>query len=128
MVMSFSFGIIALLAAIMGLIQQTPFPSFDILFSTTIMINLWALAILGGVVPYLLMAYSQRIISAQLAALIYILEPIFATFVAWILIDQPTSSRIIIGGALVFSALLIGVKADSTGDQKTPVADATRGA
>ena len=70
--------------------------------------NLCAIAILGSVIPYLLMAKGQRVVSAQLASLVYNLEPLFATLMAFLFIGEAFTVAKIVGGAVIFGALVFG--------------------
>ena len=70
--------------------------------------NLIAVSILGSVIPYILMAKGQRVVSAQVATLVYNLEPIFATLLAIIFIGEAITLPKIIGSTIIFGALVLG--------------------
>ena len=70
--------------------------------------NLFGISILGSVIPYLLMAKGQRVISSQLASLVYNLEPLFATLLAFLFIGEAFTVAKIVGGAVIFGALVFG--------------------
>ena len=70
--------------------------------------NLFGISILGSVIPYLLMAKGQRVISSQLASLVYNLEPLFATFLAFLFLGEVLTIPKVIGGTIIFGALVLG--------------------
>ncbi len=70
--------------------------------------NLFAIAVLGSVIPYLLMAKGQRVVSAQLASLVYNLEPIFATLLAFICLGETFTIAKVTGCIIIFAALILG--------------------
>lgn len=50
---------------------------------------------------------AQRYISAEKVAIIYLFEPVFAAFFAYLILDESLSIRLLIGGALIFGATII---------------------
>jgi drug/metabolite transporter (DMT)-like permease len=72
---------------------------------------LWGLAYLGVVATaamLFLQAQAQRHVSADKAALIYAMEPVFAALFAWIGLSESLSLRAALGAALVVLAVLYG--------------------
>lgn len=72
---------------------------------------LWGLAYLGVVATaamLFLQARAQRHVSADKAALIYAMEPVFAALFAWIGLSEVLSLRAALGAALVVFAVLFG--------------------
>jgi drug/metabolite transporter (DMT)-like permease len=78
--------------------------------STTSYSNLFTLAIFGSVIPYLLMAIGQKNIKAQTASIIYNLEPVSATLLAYVFLGEEISLNKAIGGIIIFMALTLGIK------------------
>jgi drug/metabolite transporter (DMT)-like permease len=72
--------------------------------------NLFALAVIGSVVPYLLMAKGQQNVKAQVASIIYNLEPVSATLLAYLFLGEMITETKVIGGIIIFIALTIGIK------------------
>jgi drug/metabolite transporter (DMT)-like permease len=50
---------------------------------------------------------AQRYISAEKVAIIYLFEPVFAAFFAYLILDESLSIRLLIGGVLIFGATII---------------------
>lgn len=50
---------------------------------------------------------SQRYISAEKVAIIYLFEPVFGAVAAWFILDENFTARLLIGGALIFAATLV---------------------
>lgn len=50
---------------------------------------------------------AQRYISAEKVAIIYLFEPVFAAFFAFLILDESLSIRLLIGGVLIFGATII---------------------
>jgi len=105
-IMFFSFGLLAFFAIITGYFDGTfsVCPDFNFISA----FNLLGVSILGSVIPYLLMAKGQRVVTAQLASLVYNLEPIFATLLAFIFIGEAFTLPKLIGGTIIFGALVLG--------------------
>lgn len=85
------------------------------LFSKTVFtkasFNMLFLAVLGTIVPYVLMGLGQRKTDAQTASLIYILEPVFAVGIAVIFFSEPIGSVYkFIGAGLILTAQYIGIR------------------
>jgi drug/metabolite transporter (DMT)-like permease len=105
-IMFFSFALWVFFALITGLFDGglNVCPEFNYISIS----NLFAVAILGSVIPYLLMAKGQRVIPAQLASLVYNLEPIFATLLAFLFIGEVFTLSKVIGSTIIFGALVLG--------------------
>lgn len=99
-----------------GMIPSTPRSEDP--FAASALVLLFLLCSLGGAVPYILMVMGQKALKAQLAALIYALEPIFATIVAVLWIGEAITLSVIVGGLLVFGGVVLGI---ATSNEKKPV-------
>ncbi|MBF0297342.1 MAG: DMT family transporter [Oligoflexia bacterium] len=84
-------------------------PSLETFLDIKVLINLFGLIILGGIIPYLLMVYGQKYVSSALAALIYILEPIFTAILSFIFLQERPSFIQLIGMLIIFISLFVGV-------------------
>jgi drug/metabolite transporter (DMT)-like permease len=77
----------------------------------TLSTSAWLVILYLGVmcmsVPTVLQVWAQRVVPSYLAALLFILEPVFASFFAYVLLDERLSSLDWLGAALVVVALLI---------------------
>lgn len=107
-IMFFSFLITAALSFLVA-IPADPAPEISLLLSRSTIVNLLLLSFFGGVIPYILMAKGQKALSAQLAALIYIFEPVFAAIIAAVWIGEKMTMSIVVGGLLIVSALILGI-------------------
>lgn len=59
-------------------------PQFLSNIGLNVYFNMFCLVIIGSIIPYILMGIGQSILDAQKAALIYLLEPVFAMIIALI--------------------------------------------
>jgi drug/metabolite transporter (DMT)-like permease len=67
-----------------------------------------AFAVLGGALPHLLFYRSLERLSASVAGIILLLEPVSATIIAWVFFSQKIGLYLLIGGAFIlFSNYLI---------------------
>jgi drug/metabolite transporter (DMT)-like permease len=67
-----------------------------------------AFAVLGGALPHLLFYRSLERLSASVAGIILLLEPVSATVLAWVFFSQKIGSYLLIGGVLIlFSNYLV---------------------
>jgi len=67
-----------------------------------------AFAVLGGALPHLLFYKSLERLSASVAGIILLLEPVSATIIAWVFFSQKIGLYLLIGGAFIlFSNYLI---------------------
>jgi len=62
-----------------------------------------------------LQAMAQRFVSADKAALIYAMEPVFAALFAWLWLAEALSVQAAIGGAMVVGAVILSEYRASTG-------------
>jgi len=85
-------------------------PPAETLVTATVALELLGLVALGTVIAYLLMAWGQKRVSAERAALIYALEPVFTFLIAWAFLRESLSPDRMAGAAVVVFALLIGVR------------------
>lgn len=69
-----------------------------------------SLGIFGSACAFLLMATGQKYVSAQVASIIYNLEPVSATFLAFLFLNEAMTIHKITGCILIFSALIVGTK------------------
>jgi drug/metabolite transporter (DMT)-like permease len=58
-------------------------------------------------VPTVLQVWAQRVVPPYLAALVFILEPVFASFFAFLWLNERLSSLDWLGAALVVVSLLV---------------------
>ena len=75
---------------------------------STILIFLF-LSVVATVVPYLCMGIGQKDITPTNAAIIYLLEPIFAAIIAMLFIHEKITMMQIIGGIIILSAQFYAV-------------------
>lgn len=87
--------VMSLLVADKGLFEL----SFN--FSPDIWIYLLAFALLGGVIPHLLFFRGLKGVSASVAGIILLLEPVSATILAWLFFSQSIGFYIALGGVLI---------------------------
>lgn len=66
------------------------------------------LAVVATAAVAVAQTYAQRVVSAPVAAIIFVLEPLFAALLAWIVLAEVLGTLGWIGGALVLVAMLIG--------------------
>lgn len=78
--------------------------------------------LLGTAFTYGAMNLAQQQIEAQKVALIFVLEPVFATAAAVLLLNEPLSLRFLLGGGLILLALVLA-EYRPKGGMKVPVRD-----
>ena len=79
---------------------------------------LWGLAYLGVIATsgmLFLQARAQRHVSADKAALVYAMEPVFAALFAWVWLHEGLTLRAALGGAVVVSAVVFSEWKSSPG-------------
>lgn len=86
------------------------FGSIEVLSDPIVYMNIISLAILGGIIPYMLMVIGQKIITPHFAALIYNFEPVFASILACIILNESFHFSAVLGAIAIFTSLTIGVK------------------
>ncbi|MGI8512366.1 MAG: EamA family transporter [Solirubrobacteraceae bacterium] len=101
--LAWAFGFASLFWAIV----QPPwsFP-FDQLASTDNLLYALGVAIVGTLVPFVLMLGAVRHIPASRAAVVATLEPVLAAVIAWIVHDETLAAPQIAGGMLVVAAVV----------------------
>lgn len=77
--------------------------TFPFIFYMTILV------ILGSVAAYGLMVYGQKFVSSNLAAMIYLLEPVFASLLAVMFFEEEIFLKTILGGIIILLALYFSV-------------------
>jgi drug/metabolite transporter (DMT)-like permease len=83
-----------------------------ILGSLDIMVyfNMLCLIIIGSIIPYILMGIGQKILDAHKAALVYMLEPVFAMLIAILFFSEAPMVYKFAGGGIILFAQFIGLK------------------
>lgn len=104
-----SFALTAVACFALGVLTETHPPANELL-TAAVALELFGLVAFGTVVAYLLMAWGQRHVPAEAAAVIYALEPVFAFLVAWGFLRESLSPARMVGGAVVIFALLVSVR------------------
>ncbi|WP_210151411.1 DMT family transporter [Chryseobacterium scophthalmum] len=73
--------------------------------------NFWSgilyCAIFSTAYMYTISNISQKYISAEKVAIIYLFEPIFAALASYIILDESLSLKLLLGGSLIFTGTLI---------------------
>jgi len=70
-------------------------------------LRLLYLALVAGVLGVALQAWAQRRIAATQAAVILVMEPVWATWLAVAFIDEPLTPQLVLGGAVLLLANLV---------------------
>ncbi len=86
------------------------FGNVQTLSSPVVFLNIISLAVIGGIIPYMLMVIGQKIIAPHFATLVYNFEPVFATILACIVLDESFHFSAILGCVAIFASLTIGAK------------------
>ncbi len=110
-IMFSSFLVTSLLASAFSALKEWPHPA--LFLESSVFFSLLFLIILGGLVPYLLMAYGQKHLHAQLAALIYLLEPIFALLLAMLYLKEMFTMEQFLGSGLILVSLVWAISIDN---------------
>lgn len=103
-----SFGLTAMACLVLGVCAETH-PSMSVMLAAPVAIPFLALVVFGTVIAYLLMTWGQKHTSAEVAALVYALEPLFAFLIAWAFLHETLSPWQLAGGGMVMIAMIIGV-------------------
>lgn len=114
--MFFSFGLTGIACFALGLCVETH-PHAAVLLTAPVALSFLGLVVPGSLVAYLLMAWGQKRVPAEVAALVYTLEPVFAFLIAWLLLRESLSPWQLTGAALVMLALIIGVRSQQAGQE-----------
>lgn len=86
------------------------FGNVQTLSNPIIFLNIISLAVIGGIIPYMLMVIGQKIIPPHFATLVYNFEPVFATMLASIVLNESFHFSAILGCIAIFASLTIGAK------------------
>ncbi len=109
-VMFITFSVTALLCLPLGFaLPQAAVPGLGVFGNQTIF-NLGFLVVIGTVTPYVLMSVGQRTVDAQTSAMIYILEPVFATLIALFFFGQPVGLTKFTGAGIILIAQWIAIR------------------
>jgi drug/metabolite transporter (DMT)-like permease len=77
----------------------------------TLSTEVWLIVLYLGVmcmsVPTVLQVWAQRVVPSYMAALLFILEPVFASFFAFLLLNEKLSTLDWVGATLVIASLLV---------------------
>jgi drug/metabolite transporter (DMT)-like permease len=76
----------------------------------------WGLLFLGAIASaatFFLQALAQTHVSAEQAAIIYAMEPVFAAAFGWWYINEQMTPMALLGGALVIAAVILSQRAES---------------
>lgn len=98
----FQFGVTFALGAICLVLSQ----NFSVSFSTNMLVAILYTALLAGVLATSIQTYFQRETSPVKAALIFALEPVFASILGVIFLSEPSGLREFSGGGLVIFGVL----------------------
>jgi O-acetylserine/cysteine efflux transporter len=100
----------------------TPIFSVAALTSLPMLLVPGALETAGGALPtfmlavlivfctatvYFLYARAQQLVDVSVLAIVLALIPVFAVLFAWLLLDEPVTRRILIGGAVILAGVLV---------------------
>jgi drug/metabolite transporter (DMT)-like permease len=110
------YAVMAVVTLFWALPQLTMIPSLTV--------NTWLVMLYLGVVctslPTLLQMWAQRVVPAYLAGLLFMLEPVFVSFLAFVWLRERLSGLDWLGAALVFAALLVCALTPRSTAQVTP--------
>ncbi len=96
----------AALSSAVGLLVKFSIMSAPILFKTESIPNVFYLGLLGTLFCYFVTVWGQKHVSTVYTVLIFSLEPIFASFTAYLAFGELFSKNEAIGAALIFSGIL----------------------
>ncbi|MFC0674713.1 DMT family transporter [Brachybacterium hainanense] len=88
-------------------------------------------AVIAGIVTMTLQTWAQGHLSPTRTAVIMTLEPVFASTFAVLFSDESLTARLLLGGALILAAMVVGVLTDTPGEDPAsggPGTGAPRGA
>ena len=60
--------------------------------------------------PFVFQTYGQKYVSSQRAAIIFALEPVFASFFALIIGGNTFNWQTLIGAALIFAGIMVSIE------------------
>jgi drug/metabolite transporter (DMT)-like permease len=114
-------------AALAGLLTRTVtgFGDWSPLGGTSHGVPVWLLAcyvvVLGSIAPYLLVAGALRHLPATSVGIIGMLEPVVASIVAWLVMDETLSPAQLVGGALILLGVGLAETARVTARDDVPL-------
>jgi drug/metabolite transporter (DMT)-like permease len=108
-------GILGILSAFVLSFWGLEVPHFKL--SANLLFAVGYTSILATIITTIIMTKFQKLILPARAGIIYSLEPIFSAIVAFFVLSEKISNFGIIGGALIFSGLLVSELLDKKQDQ-----------
>jgi len=84
---------------------------------------IWAIMITGilaTAVAFSIQAWSQQFLPSTHTALIFALEPVFASLTSWLLLHEHLGSRALLGGALILSGIVMAEVIGARSEQLSP--------
>jgi len=78
--------------------------------STRSLLGLAYLGVACSAGAFTLQVYGQRFVLAEVAALIYLLEPVFASFFAWLVLGEVLTAVQAIGAVLILAATILATR------------------
>lgn len=102
-----------------GLVLMLPFYLYELLHiggftpSPASLAAIGYTALFASLVAYLSWNHGLKVLGAARASLFSYLMPVFAALLAWLLLDEQLASYHWLGGALIFSGLLLATRPDS---------------
>ena len=106
--------LIILLPLIKFLVTDQSMAELSLDIAPTVWIYMVLFAFLGGVIPHLLFFKGLNRVSASVAGIILLLEPVSATILAWLFFSQSVGIYIFLGGVLILLSNYIVIKEASS--------------
>ncbi|ADM27403.1 protein of unknown function DUF6 transmembrane [Ignisphaera aggregans DSM 17230] len=75
--------------------------------TVTLLLGLFYLGIACSGIAFALQAYGQKYISPEIASLVYLLEPVFASILSWIFLGETMSFTQIVGAMLIAISIAV---------------------
>ena len=114
-----AFGVSAIAGAIVRPWWNFP---VELLGRTSGGVPMWLLAtyllVFGTIIPYLLVSTSMQHLPPTSVGIIGMVEPVLASAVAWVLINEVLSTPQILGGLIVLVGVILAETARATGPRK----------
>lgn len=108
-------GILGVLAAFFLAVFGLETPHLEI--TTNLIFAVGYTSILATIITTIIMTKYQKLILPARAGIIYALEPIFSAIVAFFVLNEKISNFGLIGGALIFSGLLVSELIDKKSEE-----------
>lgn len=108
-------GILGVLAAFFLAVFGLETPHLEI--TTNLIFAVGYTSILATIITTIIMTKYQKLILPTRAGIIYALEPIFSAIVAFFVLNEKISNFGLIGGALIFSGLLVSELIDKKSEE-----------